>query len=216
MAFENENMYMYYREIKNIINCSYYESCSNVMVESIFNGCNYINKNNLNNHLQLLTINPNNKNILFIDIFRDVERLEQIIKITKLYTELNVYFMLFIDKKIDLEKFTCNFENISIYFIENNNYNNNDIKCVLKNNFEKIYIFDYKLSLVLKNYINQNDLLLCLLKYKNDKIENLIIEELNDYYMKKIIQKYSDINIHYRKNIEFKNIEKNNPIIIYL
>jgi hypothetical protein len=201
---DNNDLINYYREIKNIVNFSFYESCSNVMIESIFNGCSYINIKKMTSELismlfknTLTNIKKNTKKILIIDIYKNIERLNYLNKISQLLLDVEINVLIFIDKNYNTNNYYLNNNLILISIDKEEKFDISYLKNILKNNYERILIFDYKLPLILKNII-LNDITLCFINDVNkDMIEQSIFSVLDHYDKKLINDKDLFIEINY-------------------
>jgi hypothetical protein len=199
------------------------------MIESIFNGCKYINNKNFDEHLQHLQhsqhsqnniintkIISNVKKILFVEFFKNYERIRTIILIKNLFPKLDIDFMVLMNYKLKnpngTNGVTNNF-NI-IYYDDNVKLHENDIISIANNNYLKIYLFDYRLVSILSDEqtINNDLMHLCLFKNTNFKNEKIILRGLENYNSK-IIEK-DNINIHILyKMVSFVNIDDFNDEI---
>jgi hypothetical protein len=194
---EHENLMEYYQNIKYIIQDSFYESCSNVKIEAFMNGCKTINSNTVKK-LQIILKPIELKNFLFICYCNknDDDKINTIIEISNLFTNTNIYILIITDN-INYINYNLEQQNIYIYELNDNydNYDNNNLKYFLEKKYDKIYLFDYKLPLILNKKFPENKYLICLLNTNTCNIDKDMIEELNNYHSETVM--YDEININF-------------------
>jgi glycosyltransferase involved in cell wall biosynthesis len=242
------NLDSYYKKIKCVVNLSFFESCSNVMVEAIFNGCVWINKNKISNDLSFLNSNSNQieliksnfynfkkKTILFVSIYKNNKQLGTLLQISDIIKNENtdIKILLFVGveyyKQIGLlankfysDKFYSD-KFYTTWIDKSNNYDKVSVGKILDLDYDKIYLFDYRLPLLLNPYVSNNNLYqLCLIdNIAEDNNEMIIRHEIENYFVKKMTMNKMYMCLGYRlekflneeeikKNVYLKNNIENN------
>jgi hypothetical protein len=188
----HENIAEYYKNIKYIIQDCYYESCSNVKIEAFMNGCRCVNSSHIKK-LQIIIKPIETKNILFICYCNKNEndKINTIIEISNIFTDINIYILI-VTNDLDYINFINIQQNVYVYEL-NNNDNNNNLNYFIEKKYEKIYLFDYELPLILNNIFPKNKYIICLLNNDKYNIEKYMLEELSNYHCKTI--NYDELNI---------------------
>jgi hypothetical protein len=181
-----EDMSIYYKQIKYVIQDSYYESCSNVKVEAIFNGCTIINsksdilqKNILENSIHVLS----KSEIYIIDNYVHSEY-QTLISYIEYFKKINIklYYLLLSNKTYKLNDYN---EHIRIQDNTKSLELNNVIKKWLTKNVEQVL---YSKSV----YSNISDII-SIFRNKNLLIENMF-SSITEMKVKIFINfKFSDV-----------------------